>query len=160
MARRLPSRVRPSRNRARSPSRGCTPSPASTREAPLGAGAHATRSRTRRATADEARATVEPMPGGAGCRPRWISPTRPTAIDARSRRLRWRGAWRPDQAITIEEPSTLPVARKRPVAGERHDRGLAAGSHPSRSSTRRATADEAKNPEQPVPGGAGRARSG
>jgi len=49
------------------------------------------------------------------------------------------------EAIDVEEPSTLAVQSKRTVAGQRHDRGLAAGSHPSWSSTRRATADEAKN---------------
>jgi len=155
----LPARMRPStsRNRARCPSRGSAPSPvnATTAASPPG--------RTRRGAA---RAVPPPMrrkPPRSPCpagRSRLTRPRRPTPIGARCRRPRWRGARRPDQAITVEEPSTLPVARKRPVAGERHDRGLAAGSHPSRSSTRRATADEAKSPEQPVPGGAGRARSG
>jgi len=90
VARRLLPRVRPltSRSRARCPSRGDAPSPAHTPDTDLGAGAHPSRSRTRRDTADEARHRGA-LPGGpaaldqAGSNIRDLRPVQENAVARR-----------------------------------------------------------------------------
>ena len=52
---------------------------------------------------------------------------------------------------TVDERSTLSVAKSAPSLASTPDRGLSAGVHSSRDSKRRATADEAKSPRPERP---------
>ena len=146
MARRLPPRVSPSpsKNRSCSPSREGSPSPASALEPAAGAGAHLPRSSKHRATADETTSPLRAHARRAGRRS--TKPMRrPRSVSGAGDRGGAALAVQ-NEPVAVDDASTLPVARRRTVTAEYHDRGPGAGAHPTRSCQRRATADEAKNP--------------